>query len=140
MEFVHFIVAQAPVYQQVVVELAAGQKTSHWMWFIFPQLRGLGSSQMSEKFALDSLPAATRYLRHQLLGARLRECTQLVLHANNRTAEEIFGSIDCLKFRSSMTLFSLTSPPEGLFDAALDRFFAGKKDPRTLELLRLKGM
>jgi uncharacterized protein (DUF1810 family) len=132
MEFDHFVAAQDPVYERVVRELSAGRKTSHWMWFIFPQLPGLGTSAMSDRFAIVSVKTATRYLQHAVLGARLLECTQLVLNAQERTAEEIFGFPDCMKFRSSMTLFSLCGPPGSLFDLALDKYFGGKKDTRTL--------
>ena len=97
MEFDHFLSAQNPVYEQVLRELAAGRKQSHWMWFIFPQLKGLGFSATSQRFALDSVDAATRYLQHNVLGPRLRECTQLVLNVRNKTAEEIFGYRDWMK-------------------------------------------
>jgi uncharacterized protein (DUF1810 family) len=133
-EFDHFILAQEPVYAQVVRELSEGQKKSHWIWFIFPQLRGLGFSAMSNKYALDSVEQAGRYLEHEVLGARLRECTQLVLTVRNRTIQDIFGADD-VKFRSSMTLFSLCQPPVDLFDQALARHFGGQKDARMLELL-----
>ena len=136
MDFDHFIAAQDPVYAEVVRELADGKKCSHWMWFIFPQLRGLGYSATSQKFALGSLDEARRYLEHPVLGTRLRECTELVLKTQNRTAEDIFGSVDAMKLRSSMTLFSLCSPTNGLFDLVIEKYFAGKKDDRTIELLR----
>jgi uncharacterized protein (DUF1810 family) len=136
MEFDHFLIAQKPVYEQVLRELSDGQKQSHWMWFIFPQLKGLGFSAISAQFALDSVDAADRYLQHNVLGPRLRECTQLVLHIDNRTAEEIFGYPDWMKFWSSMTLFSLCTPPETLFYRAIERFFAGARDSKTLELLK----
>lgn len=134
MEFDHFVTAQK-VYESVIGELAAGQKRSHWMWFIFPQIRGLGFSDMSQRFALDSIDAAKRYLQHPLLGARLIECTQLVLRSENSSAEEIFGGIDSLKLRSCMTLFALASAPGSVFETALQKFFGGTKDPRTLSLL-----
>lgn len=139
MEFDHFLSAQNPVYEQVLRELAAGRKQSHWMWFVFPQLKGLGFSAMSQRFALDSVAAATRYLQHNVLGTRLRECTQLVLNNANKTAEEIFGYPDWMKFGSSMTLFSLCTPPEPLFSKAIDKFFAGVRDSQTLGLLKLGG-
>lgn len=134
-EFDHFIEAQQPVYEQVVGELAGGRKQSHWMWFIFPQLRGLAPSAMSQRYALDSTAAAGRYLQHAVLGPRLRECTQLVLDVDGRSAEAIFGMPDCLKFHSSMTLFSVSFPPDGLFQQALDKYFDGQPDRRTIELL-----
>lgn len=134
-EFSHFVDAQAPVYDQVLRELAAGCKQSHWMWFIFPQLRGLGRSPMSERYAMDSLAQARRYLAHPLLGRRLRECTALVLNVQGGTADGIFGGVDALKFRSSVTLFSLCDIPNGVFAEAIDRFFAGSPDTNTLGLL-----
>jgi uncharacterized protein (DUF1810 family) len=136
MEFDHFLTAQNPVYGQALRELYAGQKQSHWMWFIFPQLKGLGFSAMSHQFALDSVDAADRYLQHKVLGSRLRECTQLVLNNGNRTAEEIFGYPDWMKFWSSMTLFCLCTPPGSLYYRAVDRFFTGVGDSKTLELLK----
>jgi len=139
MEFDHFLFAQNALYEQVLRELGAGQKQSHWMWFIFPQLRGLGFSAISRQFALDSVDAAGRYLGHEVLGSRLRECTQRVLNIKNRTAEQIFGYPDWMKFRSSMTLFSLGSAPETVFQRAIDEYFAGVPDSRTLELLGLGG-
>ena len=138
MEFEHFARAQEPVYEQVTRELAAGCKTSHWMWFIFPQLRGLGSSATSDFYAMDSLAQAQRYLEHELLGPRLRECTTLVINVTDKTAEEIFGYPDWMKFRSSMTLFSLCSPPDSVFERALAKYFAGEPDERTLHLLNLR--
>jgi uncharacterized protein (DUF1810 family) len=138
MEFDHFVIAQDPVYDRVVRELRQGRKTSHWIWYIFPQLGGLGRSEMSDRYALDSAQTAKRYLEHAVLGARLLECTQLVLDVQDRTAEEIFGSPDWMKFRSSMTLFCLCGPAGSLFDLAIDKYFAGKKDSRTLDLLGMK--
>ena len=135
MDFDHFITAQEPVYAEVVRELAKGEKCSHWMWFIFPQLRGLGYSAMAQKFALGSLDEARRYLVHPVLGARLRECTRLVLTTQNRTAEDIFGPVDAMKLRSSMTLFSLASPGDGLFEGIIEKYYDGEKDGRTIELL-----
>jgi uncharacterized protein (DUF1810 family) len=139
MKFDHFLKAQETVYGLVVRELARGEKWSHWMWFIFPQLSGLGSSRMSRQFALDSLDAANRYLQHEVLGARLCECTQLVLDVQDRTAVEIFGPVDAMKFRSSMTLFALCSPESSLFHRAIEKYFDGKKDTRTLEMLGLRN-
>ena len=138
-EFDHFLVAQHAVYAQVLRELAAGQKQSHWMWFVFPQLKGLGASATSQLFALDSVAAAGRYLEHPILGSRLRECTQLVLNVRHRSAEEIFGYPDWMKFRSSMTLFSLCAPPESLFQRAIDGYFTGVRDSMTLKLSGLEG-
>lgn len=134
-EFDHFVEAQEPVYADVVRELRAGRKRSHWMWFVFPQLSGLAPSAMSQRYALDSIDAAKRYLEHPVLGARLRECTQLVLDARDCSAEDIFGYPDYLKFRSSMTLFALSDSPASIFQQALDKYYGGQRDERTLELL-----
>jgi uncharacterized protein (DUF1810 family) len=131
-----FILAQDPVFAQVSAELAAGAKRSHWMWFIFPQLHGLGSSLTAERYAIASLAEARAYLAHPLLGERLRSCTQLVNDLEGRTAQEIFGYPDCLKFRSSMTLFARAAgPATAPFGEALARYFAGEEDPLTCELL-----
>lgn len=131
-----FVDAQAPVAAQVLDELAAGAKTSHWMWFVFPQLRGLGRSATAAHFGIASLAEAQAYARHPLLGARLRECTALLLAAPaGRSARDILGDVDALKLRSSMTLFARADPGEPLYRAALDRFFDGQPDPRTLERL-----
>ena len=134
-EFAHFIEAQNPVMDRVMAELAAGEKRSHWMWFVFPQLLGLGHSQMAQRFALRSLDEAQHYLAHPLLGDRLRECTRLVINVEGRSVSDIFGYPDDLKFHSSMTLFALAAPQEPLFDAALKKFFGGQKDPKTIELM-----
>ena len=129
-----FLDAQAPVYARVVTELRRGQKQSHWMWFIFPQLVGLGHSAMARRFAIASREEAVAYLGHAVLGARLKECTALVKAIEGRTAREILGSPDDLKFQSSMTWFSaVSSDPE--FSAAIAKFYAGKPDQRTLDLL-----
>jgi uncharacterized protein (DUF1810 family) len=135
-----FIVAQEPVFAQVCAELAAGRKQSHWMWFIFPQLRGLGSSPMAERYAIGSLAEARAYLAHPLLGERLRTCTQLVNRVEGRTAQAIFGYPDYLKFRSSLTLFAhaATGGSEP-FGEALAKYFAGEDDPLTRELLNHPG-
>lgn len=130
-----FVQAQNVVYDHVRRELAAGRKQSHWMWFIFPQLAGLGHSAMSRRFALESLEEARQYWEHPVLGPRLRECIELVLGCGQHDPHAIFGSPDDLKFRSSMTLFAQAMPQERLFQTALDRFFGGQPDPRTLALL-----
>lgn len=130
-----FVVAQAPVYERVRAELAAGAKASHWMWFIFPQLRGLGRSAMAEHFGLAGRAEAEAYLAHPVLGARLRECTRLVLDVRNKTLHEIFGTPDDLKFRSSMTLFAAVAPEEPLFRQALDRYFGNRPDTLTEQML-----
>jgi uncharacterized protein (DUF1810 family) len=130
-----FVAAQVPVYERVRTELAAGAKASHWMWFIFPQLRGLGRSAMAEHFGLAGRAEAKAYLAHPLLGARLRDCTRLVLDISTKTALEIFGAPDDLKFHSSMTLFATVAPQEELFSRALDRCFGGQRDSATENIL-----
>ena len=130
-----FVAAQVPVYERVRTELAAGAKASHWMWFIFPQLRGLGRSAMAEHFGLAGRAEAKAYLAHPLLGARLRDCTRLVLDVTTKTALEIFGAPDDLKFHSSMTLFATVAPEEELFSRALDRYFGGQRDSATENIL-----
>ena len=129
-----FVAAQAPVFSTVRAELAAGAKRTHWMWFIFPQLAGLGTSQMSQTYAISGRDEATAYLAHPLLGPRLLDCTRLVLAVPDKSATEIFGPVDAAKFRSCMTLFAqATEAPE--FATALEKYFAGSADPATLGLL-----
>lgn len=130
-----FVAAQAPVMPQVLRELAAGRKQSHWMWFVFPQLRGLGSSAMATRYGIAGLAEAKAYLAHPLLGARLREGVGLVTAVPTRSATEILGAVDAQKFRSCLTLFAAADPTEPCFRAALDRFFDGEADGRTLALL-----
>ncbi len=130
-----FLDAQAPVYQRVVAELRQGRKASHWMWFIFPQIRGLGSSAMANKFAIASRAEAQAYLDHPTLGVRLRECTRLATAVQGRTIHEILGYPDDLKFRSSMTLFAAVAADNKDFTDALDKFYGGEADPATLERL-----
>jgi uncharacterized protein (DUF1810 family) len=133
--FDHFLRAQDQIYAAVLAELAAGEKRTHWMWFIFPQLIALGRSERARAFGLAGLEEAESYLAHGVLGARLRECTRLVLSVTGKSAHDIFGSPDDLKFRSSMTLFSRAAPQEPLFRSALERYYDGKEDPLTLALL-----
>lgn len=129
-----FVDAQAPVYQRVLAELRQGRKQSHWMWFIFPQLAGLGHSPMARRFALASREEAAAYLDHGVLGPRLRECTALVNAVEGKAIRDILGSPDDLKFCSSMTLFGAVSPdPE--FAAAVAKFYGGRPDQKTLQLL-----
>jgi uncharacterized protein (DUF1810 family) len=130
-----FVNAQDPAYARVIAELSAGRKTSHWMWYVFPQIAGLGSSPMAQKFAISSLDEASAYLAHDVLGTRLKECTRLVLAVKGRPIGEILGYPDDLKFRSSMTLFAQASTTSSLFHEALTQYFDGKADVRTLELL-----
>jgi len=134
-ELQRFVDAQAPVYPRVLEEVRAGRKTSHWMWFVFPQLAGLGFSPMAQRFALASLDEARAYLDHPTLGTRLIECTDLVLDIKSRTVVEIFGSPDDLKFRSCMSLFARAADDPALFNEALDQFFEGVPDPKTEALL-----
>jgi uncharacterized protein (DUF1810 family) len=130
-----FVEAQESVYDEVRRELRAGRKQSHWMWFIFPQIAGLGQSATSIRFAIASLDEAKAYLAHPVLGLRLRECATLALGAGARTTREIFGPIDEMKFRSSMTLFARAAPDEHVFRRCLDKYFAGSSDPATLARL-----
>ncbi len=137
-DLARFAAAQDPVYGRVVQELRSGRKQTHWMWFVFPQLAGLGRSAMAQRYAISGLAEARAYLAHPLLGGRLLECTQLVLDAEGRTAHEIFGSPDDLKFRSCMTLFAQAARDESnnaVFRAAIGTFFGGEFDRMTLELL-----
>ncbi len=136
MSLERFVEAQASVYARVLAELKAGRKQSHWMWFIFPQIAGLGHSAMVQMFAIQDLVEAQAYLAHPVLGPRLRECTQAVLDIDGKTAHAIFGPPDDLKFRSSMTLFARAAPDEKLFHAALDKYFDGEADPLTLQKLQ----
>jgi uncharacterized protein (DUF1810 family) len=129
-----FVSAQAGVYDQALAELRRGRKQSHWMWFVFPQLKGLGISATAQHYGIASLAEAEAYLAHPVLGPRLRDCAAAALAVEGRSAHDIFGSPDDLKFRSSMTLFQAAAPDEPLFAQALERDFAGP-DPRTLDLL-----
>jgi len=130
-----FLDAQGYVYDTVLDELRAGRKSSHWIWFIFPQITGLGHSGMAQKFAIASLDEAKAYLQHPVLGPRLRECTQLVLNVKGRSAEEIFGYPDNLKFCSCMTLFMTATTDNTIFKDALLKYFDGKPDTLTLDIL-----
>ena len=130
-----FVEAQDGVYEQALRELRAGRKTSHWMWFVFPQIEGLGYSSMAQRYAIAGRAEAEAYLRHPVLGPRLRECTALVNAVEGRTLHEIFGSPDDMKFRSSMTLFAACTGDASMFQAALDKYCGGERDPMTLERL-----
>ena len=118
-------------YTAALAELRRGRKTGHWIWFVFPQIAGLGMSSMSQRYAISSLDEARAYLEHQVLGPRLLECTGAVLDVQDRSAEQILGGIDAIKLRSSMTLFHRANPDEPAFGGVLDRFFDGKLDPAT---------
>jgi uncharacterized protein (DUF1810 family) len=130
-----FVEAQATVYTQALAELQAGQKRSHWMWFIFPQIAGLGSSETAQRFAISGRDEAVAYLRHQTLGPRLRICTEAVNQLSGLTVDQIFGYPDNLKFHSSISLFNAAEPGEASFRAALDKYFAGQLDHSTVALL-----
>lgn len=130
-----FIIAQQSVIENVLAELQAGRKQSHWMWFIFPQVKGLGHSDMARKFAISSLEEAAAYLQHSILGKRLRECSRLVAAIEGRTIEQIFGYPDDMKFQSSMTLFSEATEDNEIFLQCLRKYFAGKIDSHTFAQL-----
>lgn len=130
-----FVDAQEPVYQRVLEELRRGRKASHWMWFVFPQIAGLGSSAMAQRFAIGSNAEAAAYLKHDVLGPRLVECTRLVLAARDRSITDILGSPDDMKFRSSMTLFDAVST-QPIFSDAIEAFYTEGKDPATLSILK----
>ena len=130
-----FVDAQDCVYDDVLAELRAGAKRSHWIWFVFPQLEALGSSSTAKRFGIASLAEAQAYLAHPVLGSRLRECARLVLAIDGRSVDDIFGWPDNLKVRSSMTLFAHATDDNADITAVLDKFYGGEQDPRTLELL-----
>lgn len=130
-----FVNAQDEVYEAVQAELARGKKTSHWMWFVFPQLKGLGFSSTAQHFGIAGREEAHAYWMHSVLGPRLKECTELVLAVPGKTAREIFGTPDDLKFRSSMTLFGAVAPEEEAFQKALKKYYGGAGDSKTIALL-----
>jgi uncharacterized protein (DUF1810 family) len=135
--FDDFIQAQNTIYPSVIKELTEGQKRTHWMWFIFPQVKGLGHSTMARRFAIESLEQAKEYLQHDVLGARLRKCAELLLLHPDKSALEIFGSIDTLKLHSSLTLFTLASSNKKcVFDELLDQFYAGNYDINSIRMLK----
>ena len=134
-----FVTAQAGAFTQAVGELRSGRKQSHWMWFIFPQLAGLGASLVSQRYAISSVAEAKAYLLHPLLGARLLECTRIVNGLQGRSAYQIFGSPDDAKFRSSMTLFELAGGPHSEFTRALEKYFSAERDRKTLEFIQGTG-
>ena len=131
-----FVDAQEPVYASVVDELGQGRKTGHWIWFIFPQIAGLGRSEMAQRYAITSIEEAHAYFEHPVLGRRLIECVQLLLDVNGRTAGEILGDLDAMKFRSCLTLFFAASGGNTIFEAALEKFFDGIPDLQTLSAFR----
>ena len=130
-----FVRAQAPIYAQALAELQRGRKTSHWMWFVFPQLRGLGHSDMAFKYGLAGRDEAAAYLAHPILGPRLLACVDALLRHRDHDADEIFGHVDALKLRSSLTLFAEVAPAERRFREALAVFYGGRPDAATLRLL-----
>lgn len=129
-----FVEAQSTIFEQALAEIRSGRKRSHWMWFIFPQFRGLGSSPTSQHFAIGSLEEAEAYLRHPILGPRLQACVQALLALERTTASEIFGYPDDLKLCSSATLFAHVSPRGSIFEQLLDKYFDGERDSRTIGL------
>jgi uncharacterized protein (DUF1810 family) len=135
-----FIEAQERIYDDALDELSNGQKQSHWMWFIFPQIDGLAYSSAAKYYAIKSLEEARQYLQHPVLGPRLLQCAEILLAIKRRSAAQIFGYPDDLKLRSSMTLFACAAEPPSVFERVLDRYFQGEQDVRTLQLLQaLKG-
>ena len=136
MSLERFIDAQSGIYQQALVEIRAGHKQSHWMWFIFPQFEGLGSSETSRYFAIKSRAEAEAYLAHPVLGRRLLDCAQAVLDVENRSAVEIVGAVDAMKLRSSATLFAAISPDGSIFHQIIERYFDNWHDETTLQLMQ----
>lgn len=130
-----FVAAQNGLFERALAELQAGHKQSHWIWFIFPQIAGLGHSDMAQRYAIASLDEARAYLKHPVLGERLERCVQALLPWGNRSARQIMGTPDDMKLRSSMTLFALAEPGDSPFSQLLETFFNGEMDPRTLALL-----
>ena len=130
-----FVKAQEDIYEQALAELKNGKKVSHWMWFVFPQIAGLGNSVTTRKYAIPNLADAKAYLSHDLLGSRLRECTEAVLAVEGRTAHEILGSPDDMKLKSCMTLFELADGPDSVFSDILMKYFEGQRDERSLTIL-----
>ena len=135
MDLERFVDAQAGTYDQALAELRAGRKTSHWMWWIFPQVAGLGMSSTSATYAIADLAEARAYVDHDVLGPRLLECCRALLDLEDVTAERVLGSVDAIKLRSSMTLFAHADPSEGTFREVLDRYYDGDEDERTVALL-----
>lgn len=130
-----FLQAQEPVWPRVIAELRAGKKRTHWMWFVFPQIKGLGHSHMAQRYAIQSMAEAQAYLAHPVLAGRLHECCQILLELETSSALDVLGRPDDLKLRSCMTLFGEASAPGSVFHAVLQKYFSGEKDARTLQLL-----
>jgi len=135
---VRFLLAQRSTHHRPLNEIKDGRKRTHWMWFVFPQVKGLGSSYESSLYGISSLDEATAYVEHPVLGTRLKEIAEACLEIEGKSAKEIFGSPDDLKLRSSMTLFAQISPPNSVFHRVLERYFGGVPDEQTLDLLKLK--
>ena len=135
MDLERFVVAQEDTYARALAELRAGRKTSHWMWWVFPQVAGLGTSGTSQAYAIADLAEARAYLRHDVLGPRLLECCRALLDLEDVSAERVLGSVDAMKLRSSMTLFAHADPSEPVFREVLERFYDGDEDERTVQLL-----
>jgi uncharacterized protein (DUF1810 family) len=131
-----FLKAQEGVYEQALSEIQRGQKRSHWMWYLFPQFKGLGFSPTSKRYSIKSIDEAKAYLDHPVLGSRLVECTEAVLKVEGRSAHDIFGSPDDLKLKSCATLFEYVSPKESVFEQLLDQYFQGERDQKTLNLIK----
>lgn len=134
-DLTRFLQAQERTYEVAIGEIRGGRKRSHWMWFIFPQYEGLGSSSTSRRYAIRSIAEADAYLRHPILGPRLLECAEAALGIDNKSAREVFGSPDDLKLKSCATLFDQVSPPESVFKRLLEKYYRGEPDERTLRLL-----
>jgi len=134
-DLTRFLLAQENDYERALAEIRHGRKQSHWMWYIFPQYAGLGSSTISQQYAIRSVAEAAAYLEHPVLGSRLRTCAAALLDLDGRTAFEIFGSPDDLKLCSSATLFAVVSAPGSMFERLLDRYFSGHRDEKTLRLM-----
>jgi len=134
-ELSRFVEAQSSTYPSALAELRAGQKRTHWMWFIFPQVTGLGSSPMAKRYAIRSRAEAETYLDHPILGPRLLECVEALLQVDGRSAEEIMGDPDFRKLQSSMTLFATVAPGEFRFSKLLEKYYSGRRDEQTLEFL-----
>ena len=134
-DLVRFVEAQAADYDQALAEIKAGRKSSHWMWYVFPQIDGLGFSSMSRRYSIKSLDEARAYLDHPLIGARLVECAEAAMGIEGRSACQVFGSPDDMKLKSCATLFARVTPPDSVFARLLDKFFEGKPDGKTLGLL-----
>jgi uncharacterized protein (DUF1810 family) len=132
-----FLSAQEGVYDRALAELQDGLKRSHWMWYIFPQIDGLGFSPTTRHYSIKSLDEARQYLGHPVLGARLKECAKTILAVPGRSASDIFGYPDDMKLQSSMTLFALVSEPHSVFERVLDKYYQGKRDARTLQMVRM---